>query len=89
MPVAAISASEADDNSFLGRYFGHSLDSGIRTNIVYYFPNASRSELDQAADTHEAMIDAVVKGDADASDQVMRDLVKQEIDIVLRSLQPT
>jgi len=77
------------DNIFLGRYFGHSLDSGIRTNIVYYFPNASRAELDHASDTHEALIDAVVTGDAEASDRVMRDLVRQEIDIVLRSLQPS
>lgn len=76
------------DNIFLGRYFGHSLDSGIRTNIVYYFPNASRQELEQAGDTHEALIDAVVDGDAEASSRVMRDLIRQEIDIVLRSLQP-
>lgn len=77
------------DNIFLERYFGHSLDSGIRTKIVYYFPNATRSQLYQASDKHEALIDAVVSCDADASDQVMRDLVGQEIDIVLQSLQPT
>lgn len=77
------------DNIFLERYLGHSLDSGIRTNIVYYFPNASRSELSKAGDMHEALIDAVVAQDADASDCLMRDLVKQEISIVLRSLQPT
>lgn len=75
-------------NIFLERYYGHSLDSGIRTKIVHYFPNAKTAELDRACSLHEALIDAVNTGDGDASDAAMRALVMHEIEIILRSLQP-
>lgn len=77
------------DNIFLTRYFGHSLDSGIRTKIVYYFPNASHDELTTACDLHENVIAAVTSGDPDASDHAMRTLLRQEIAIILRALEPS
>lgn len=75
-------------NIFLERYFSHSLDSGIRTKIVFYFQNASTAEFSQAVDMHEALISAVTAGDADASDAAMRDLIMHEVDIILRSMHP-
>lgn len=77
------------DNIFLTRYFSHSLDSGIRTKIVYYFPNASAQELAVAGDLHERVIAEVTTGDPEASDRAMRTLLQHEIDIILRALKPT
>ena len=76
------------DNIFLDRYLGHSLDSGIRTKIVYYFPNATADELQEAGNNMAALVGAVVAGDADQSDAAMRVLLMREIDIILRALHP-
>lgn len=76
------------DNIFLDRYFGHSLDSGIRTRIMYFFPNATAGDFDHAAGLADGLIDAVASGDADASDDAMNALVMHEVDIILRALRP-
>ena len=75
-------------NIFLDRYFGHSLDSGIRTMIMYYFPNASNAELDAAGAHMATVVEAVASGDADASDVAIRTLLMHEIEIILRALHP-
>lgn len=75
-------------NIFLERYFSHSLDSGIRTKIVFYFKIASTTEFSEAVQMHKKLIDAVTSGDADTSDAAMRDLIMHEIDIILRSMHP-
>lgn len=80
--------TDLTENIFLSRYFGHSLDSGIRTKIVFYFPKADMAELSQAGDMHEALIEAVVSGNPDASDAAMQALIMHEIDIILRALKP-
>lgn len=75
-------------NIFLNRYFGHSLDSGIRTSIRYFFPNASPDELIAAADLADHLIDAVAAGEIDASDAAMKAIVMHEVDVILRALTP-
>lgn len=75
-------------NIFLERYFGHSLDSGIRTRIMYFFPNATDEDLERAADLADATIDAIVAGDADASDAAMNAMIMHEVEIIVQSLQP-
>ena len=75
-------------NIFLERYFGHSLDSGIRTMIMYYFPSANRAELEAAGAHMAAVVEAVASGDADASDAAIRTLLMHEIEIILRALHP-
>lgn len=76
------------DNIFLERYFGHSLDSGIRTRIMYLFPNASPEDLTLAADLADALIDAVCAGDPQDSDAVMNRIVMHEVGIILRAMTP-
>ena len=76
-------------NIFLERYFNHSLDAGIRTQILHYYPNAQRRDLNQSGKLMSALVDAVVAGDSDASDDVVRALIVQEVDIIMRSLQPS
>lgn len=76
-------------NIFLQRYFSHSLDSGIRAKISYYFPNATCEELTQAAALLRRLIDAIASGNPDAGDAAIRELLMQEISISLRSLHPT
>ena len=75
-------------NIFLDRYFGHSLNSGIRTMIMYYFPNASSGELEAAKTQMAAIVDAVANGESDASDAATRALLMHEIKIILRALHP-
>lgn len=75
-------------NIFLERYLGHSLDSGIRTKIMFYFPNATAGELYEVGTLMAGLVDAVVTGDAEQSDAAMRRLLLHEIDVILRALQP-
>jgi DNA-binding GntR family transcriptional regulator len=76
-------------NIFLQRYFRHSLDSGIRAKIMFYFPNAEKSELLAAADLLETLIEAISSGAPDESDDAMRAFLVHEIEISLRSLHPS
>lgn len=76
-------------NIFLQRYFQHSLDAGIRTKILHYFPNAEEQELRQTGSLMSALVEAVAAFDADASDDAVRALIVQEIEIIMRSLQPS
>ncbi|MXY33438.1 MAG: GntR family transcriptional regulator [Gemmatimonadetes bacterium] len=75
-------------NIFLNRYFGHSLDAGMRAKILFYFPKLDSRERLRAGVLLEALIEAVISGDADAGDNAMKALVVHEIGVILRSLYP-
>ena len=75
-------------NIFLNRYFTHSLDAGMRTKILFYFPKLDAGERKRAGVLLEALIEAVISGDADAGDDAMTALVEHEIGVILRSLYP-
>ena len=55
---------------------------------MFYFPTATAQELEEAGESLEALVQAVLSCDADASDRAMRDFIRREIEITLRSLQP-
>lgn len=76
------------NNIFLKRYFGHSLDSGIRTKLLYYFPNAKPDELMSASDLMSDLIDAVTSRDSEASDAAMQSFLLTEIEVIWRTHQP-
>lgn len=75
-------------NIFLNRYFTHSLDAGMRMKILFYFPKLDAGEGARAGVLLEALIEAVVSGDAEAGDDAMKALVVHEIGVILRSLHP-
>ena len=81
--------TDLTSNIFLERYFGHSLDSGIRTMIKYYFPNATVEALAAASALMDALVDAIVAVDAEASDAAIQALFMHEIEIILRALYPS
>jgi DNA-binding GntR family transcriptional regulator len=81
--------SACSGNIFAQRYFEHSLDSGMRSKIMFYYPNAKASELCEAAELLNVLIAAVASGDQDQSDAAMRAVLMQEIEISLRSLRPS
>lgn len=83
------SLTDLTGNIFLERYFKHSLDAGIRTKIRHFFPNAEPKELKQTAALMSTLVEAVAAADADASDDAVRALIVQEIEIIMRSLQPS
>ncbi len=75
-------------NIFLNRYFGHSLDAGMRMKILFYFPKLDAGERSRAGALLETLIETVISGDADAGDDAMKALVVHEIEVILRSLHP-
>jgi len=83
------SLSALTENMFLERYLGHALDSGMRSMILHYYPNASRTELRQAGQLLEALVETVVSGNEDSSDQAISAIIMQQVEIILRSLQPS
>ena len=76
-------------NIFAQRYFEHSLDSGMRTKIMFFYTNAKPSELQDAVGLLHELIVALASGDPDRSDSAMRAVLMQEIEISLRSLRPS
>ncbi len=75
-------------NMFQMKYFDQVLDAGVRTKIMYYFPNATGGELRASCERLEELAGAVVGGDANASDARMSELIRAEFAIVIRSLEP-
>lgn len=81
--------SACTGNIFAQRYFRHSLDSGMRAKIMFYYPNAKASELIEAAELLHVLITAVASGDPDQSDVAMRAVLINEIEVSLRSFRPS
>ena len=75
-------------NIFQIRYFDQVLDAGIRTKVLYYFPNATADELAASADMLKKLGDAVSAGDADASDRHVTEAIHAEFEIVTRVVKP-
>lgn len=75
-------------NIFLIQYFDQSLDAGRRARVLHYFPNATAEERREAAGRLKALAEAVLAGDADASDRAITQMIETDFAIVARSLQP-
>lgn len=80
--------SQTTGNMFLDKYYREALDGGIRTKLLHFFPNATPKEVMQSVTMVQHIVDCVLSGDTEGSDEAMRDLIIFEAGIVLRSLQP-
>ncbi len=75
-------------NIFQIRYFDQALDAGVRTKVLYYFPNATGQELDASVAILEKLADRVAEGDADGSDSAITEAIHAEFEIVIRVVRP-
>ena len=75
-------------NIFLIKFFDEVIDAGMRMWVLHYVPNASTDERRASVDRLEALADAVLAGDADASDRTIERMILANAAIVARSLEP-
>lgn len=75
-------------NIFQLKYFDQVLDAGIRTKVLYHFSNATGEELEASIGALSDLADAVVRGDGDASDGKIKEIIHAEFRIVTRALKP-
>ena len=75
-------------NIFLVKFFDEVIDAGMRMWVLHYIPNASADERRASASRLEALVEAVLAGDAAASDTVIERMILANAAIVARSLEP-
>ena len=75
-------------NIFLIKFFDEVIDAGMRMRVLHYYPNSTAGERRAAAERLKALVDAVLAGDADASDREIERIIMAEIAIIVRSLEP-
>ncbi len=75
-------------NIFLVKFYEQALDAGRRARVLHYYPNATREERRESVGRLRALTDAVVQGDADASDRAIAEMIETDFGIVARSLEP-
>ena len=80
--------SDAARNSFLDKFYRLILDYGIRAKVLHYIPNASASELLDAAELASALVDAIEARDEEECDRVVITMLGRERRILSRCLEP-
>ena len=75
-------------NIFLIKFFDEVIDAGMRMRVLHYYPNSTAGERRAAAEGLQALVGAVLAGDADASDHEIERIIMAEIAIIVRSLEP-
>ena len=76
------------DNIFLIKFFEQVIDAGMRMWVLHYVPNASADERRASAGRLEALAEAILAGDADASDRSIVQMIRADVAIIVRSLEP-
>ena len=75
-------------NIFLIKFFDEVIDAGMRMRVLHYVPNATADERRASASRLETLADAVLAGDADASDRAIETMIQADSTIIARSLEP-
>ena len=75
-------------NIFLIKFFDEVIDAGMRMRVLHYYPNSTAGERRAAAGRLKALVEAVLAGNADASDREIERIIMAEIAIIVRSLEP-
>ena len=76
------------ENIFLIKFFDEVIDAGMRMWVLHYFPNATADERRAAVGLLEALAEAVLAGDAAASDSAIERMILADAAIIARSLEP-
>ena len=80
--------SVASGNDFLGRYYRLTLDYGRRMLLLYYYPMFGPAERVACVNDHAEMTDAIARGDAELSEELISRHVLSELKIMQQSLEP-
>ncbi len=80
--------ADLSQNRFLEKYFLEAQDATVRLKQLYFFPNLDAREEDKAVARLRAVVEAVTRGDADASDRAVVQSIMFEAGVVQRSLGP-
>lgn len=80
--------SDAARNSFLDKFYRLILDYGIRAKVLHYIPNASASELMDAAESASSLVDAIEARDEEECDRIVISMLGRERRILSRCLEP-
>ena len=75
-------------NIFLIKFFEQVIDAGMRMRVLHYVPNATADERRASADCLKALVEAILAGDADASDRAIERIILADVAIIVRSLEP-
>ena len=75
-------------NIFLVKFFEQVIDAGMRMRVLHYYPNVTAEERRASADRLGALAEAVLAGDAAASDRVIEQMILADSAIIVRSLEP-
>jgi len=81
--------SSLANNIFQDRLFGEILLAGVRTRVLHYFPNVTPGELHQAGQRMVDLGAAICTGDLDRSDACIVRMIDAEVDVIMRSVQPS
>ena len=76
------------DNIFLIKFHEQVLDAGMRMRVLHHVPNATADERRASVGRLEALVEATLAGDADASDRAIEQMVLADVAIIARSLEP-
>ena len=76
------------DNIFLIEFHEQVLDAGMRMRVLHYVPNATADERRASVGRLEALVEATLAGDADASDRAIEQMILADAAIIARSLEP-
>ena len=60
----------------------------MRMRVLHYVPNATADERRASADCLKALVEAILAGDADASDRAIERMILADVAIIVRSLEP-
>ena len=75
-------------NIFLIKFFDQVIDAGMRMRVLHYYPNVTAEECRASADRLKALAEAVLAGDAAASDRAIERMILADSAIIVRSLEP-
>ena len=75
-------------NIFLIKFFDEVIDAGMRMWVLHYYPNVSAEERHASASRLEALAEAVLAGNAAASDCAIERMILSDAAIIGRSLEP-
>ena len=56
--------------------------------VLHHFPNAAKTDFDDACRDMEDLAKAVTKGNANESDDCISRMIEDEVEMIMRSLHP-
>ena len=75
-------------NTFQNRFYRQIIDMGNRSKILHFYPNAKPADLTAIRLAWSSLIQAILRRDPDAADQIITHMLLAENEIILRSLHP-